>query len=230
MNALIGHTGLIGSVLATGVDVDATYRSVDIERIQHQEFDTVYCAAPSGNRMLANQQPDWDKQNVRRLADCLRTVQAQRFVLIGSVDAVHAPDSVYGGNRLALEHFAQTQFDQCHVIRLCTLIHPRITKNLLFDIRHQQYLDRINSEMVRQYYPLNRLCQDIETVIAHDIRVVNLVSEPVADRDVIQRFCPTVKMITEPVKTYDLHSTAPFGQYVMTQAQALEHIAEYFND
>lgn len=230
MNALIGHSGLIGSVLAAGCEIDLCYNSSNIEQIEHQEFDTVYCAAPSGNRMLANQRPDWDYQNLRQLTDCLRTVQARRFVLIGSVDAVYAPESVYGGNRLALEHFAQTQFELCHVIRLCTLIHPKITKNLLFDIRHQQYLDRINCEMVRQYYPLNRLCQDIETVIAHDIKVVNLVSEPVADSDVIQRFCPDVKMITEPAKPYDLHSTEPFGQYVLTQAQAFEHIAEYLND
>lgn len=230
MNALIGHSGLIGSVLAQGLAVDSVYRGSNIADIQHQEFDTVYCAAPSGNRMLANQQPDWDTKNVQRLADCLRTVQAQRFVLIGSVDAVHAPDSVYGHNRLALEHFALTQFAQCYVIRLCTLIHPRISKNLLFDIRHQQYLDRINSEMARQYYPLNRLCQDVGTVIAHDIRTINLVSEPVADCDIVKRFCPGVKMISEPTRPYDLHSTGPFGQYVLSQAQVFEHIAEYLND
>ena len=230
MNALIGHTGLIGSVLGASIDVDQTYNSATIDQIQHQEFDTVYCAAPSGNRMLANQQPDWDTSNVKYLADCLRTVTANRFVLISTVDAVHAPESVYGGNRLALEHFAQTQFDRCHVIRLCTLIHPRISKNLLFDIRHQQYLDRVNGAQVRQYYTLSRLMSDIDTVLAHDIRVVNLVSEPVSDQEVMAQFCPGRTLIEQPVPPYNLHSTAPFAKYVETKAEIFAHIAEYMND
>jgi hypothetical protein len=230
MNALIGHTGLIGSVLAHSIEFDCVYNSATIDQIQHQEFDTVYCAAPSGNRMLANLKPEWDTDSVRYLADCLRTVSADRFVLIGSVDAVHAPDSVYGGNRLALEHFAQTQFDRCYVVRLCTLIHPRISKNLLFDIRNQQYLDRVNGAQVRQYYTLSRLMSDIDTVLAHDIRVVNLVSEPISDQEVMAQFCPGRTLIEQPVPPYNLHSTEPFGKYVESKQQIFKHIAEYMND
>jgi len=230
MNALIGHTGLIGSVLAAGVDVDLCYNSSNIEQIEHGKFDTVYCAAPSGNRRLADQDPTWDTENIHRLACSLRTITANRFVLISSVDAVYAPESVYGSNRLALEHFAQTQFELCHVIRLCTLIHTRISKNLLFDIRHQQYLDRVNSAMVRQYYPLSRLCRDIDTVIRHDIKEINLVSEPVTDSEIMQQFCPDTVLTTTPVPPYDLRSQAPFGQYVLSKSDVFEHVTEYIND
>jgi dTDP-4-dehydrorhamnose reductase len=230
MNALIGHTGLIGSVLAQGIDIDLTYNSANINQIQHRQFDTVYCAAPSGNRLRANREPDWDTENVQRLADNLRTVGANRFVLIGSVDAVYAPNSVYGSNRLSLEHFAQTQFEHCYVIRLCTLIHPRISKNLLFDMRHRQYLDRVNGAVVRQYYPLSRLCTDIATVIEHDIREINLVSEPVSDSEMMQRFSPETVLTTTPVPPYDLHSQAPFGQYVLLKSEVFEHVTEYMND
>jgi hypothetical protein len=230
MNALIGHTGLIGSMLAGGVDLDLTYNSANIDQIAHREFDTVYCAAPSGNRLLVSQDPAWDNKNIQRLVDSLRTVRVNRFVLIGSVDAVYAPESAYGGNRLVLEHFVQTQFELCHVIRLCTLIHPKITKNLLYDIRHRQYLDRINGAMVRQYYPLSRLCADIGCVIQHDVRTVNLVSEPVSDQDIITQFCPDVAIPHTPVRSYDLHSTEPFGKYVISRPQVFEYITEYLND
>jgi hypothetical protein len=230
MKTLIGHTGLVGSVLANGINTDLSYNSANIEQIEHGKFDTVYCAAPSGNRLLANHDPAWDTENIQRLVRSLRTVTANRFVLISSVDAVYTPESAYGSNRLALEHFAQTQFELCHVIRLCTLIHPRITKNLLYDIKHYQYLDRVNGAMIRQYYPLSRLCADIGRVIQHDIRTVNLVSEPVSDRDIIAQFCPDIVTTDTPVRPYDLHSVEPFGKYVISRQRVLEYVTEYMND
>lgn len=230
MNALIGHTGLIGTVLGASVDIESTYNSVNIDQIQNLHFDTVYCAAPSGNRFLVNQQPTQDVNNIQHLVSNLRTITADRFVLISTVDAVHAPESVYGGNRLALEQFVQTQFEQCHIIRLCTLIHSTISKNLLFDIKHRQHLDCVNAAVTRQYYPLTRLCADISTVIEHGISTINLVSEPVSDREIIQQFCPDVAMANTPIRPYDLHSVKPFGQYVITHQQVLEYIAEYLND
>jgi len=230
MNALIGHTGLIGTVLSAGIDIDQTYNSTNIDQIQHGEFDTVYCAAPSGNRLQAGCEPDQDNQNIQRLVNNLRTVSANRFVLISSVDTVYAPDSVYGSNRRSLEHFALIQFELCHVVRLCTLIHSTISKNLLFDIRHRQYLDRVNGAVVRQYYPLSRLCTDIATVIQHDIREINLVSEPVSDSEMMQQFCADVVLNNEPVLPYDLHSQEPFGQYVLSKSQVFKHVTEYMND
>jgi hypothetical protein len=230
MNALIGHTGLIGTVLVAGIDIDLTYNSSNIDQIRHREFDIVYCAAPSGNRLLANQQPDWDTNNVQRLADNLRTVTANKFVLISSVDVVYAPDSVYGNNRLALEHFVQTQFENCHIIRLCTLIHSGISKNLLFDIKHRQYLDCVNGIMIRQYYPLSRLCSDIDTVIKYDIREINLVSEPISDQEIVHQFCPDIALTNTPAKPYNLRSLEPFGQYVVSRQQVFEYVTEYLND
>lgn len=230
MNALIGHTGLVGSVLIAGIDFDITYNSFNIEQIQNCEFDTVYCAAPSGNRMLANQRPDWDTDSIGRLIGNLRTISADRFVLISTVDTVHAPESVYGSNRLMLEQFVQTQFEHFHVVRLCTLIHPAITKNLLFDIKHARYLDRINGSVIRQYYPLSRLCADIDTVLLHNIRETNLVSEPVSDQEIVDRFCPDVTTINSLTKPYALQCCAPFNKYVLTKQQIFEQVAEYLND
>lgn len=230
MHALIGHTGLIGSVLADNIQFDRTYNSSNIDQIKHCDFDTVYCAAPSGNRLLANKQPSWDSASTTQLIASLTLVRAQRLVLISSVDTVYAPESVYGSNRLALENFVLDRFAFCHVVRLCTLIHRSIGKNLLFDIKHRQYLDSVNSAMIRQYYPLSRLSTDIDTVIQHNLSTVNLVSEPVSDQEVMQKFCPDVTMTTVPVRPYDMRSQAPFGQYVLTKSQVFEHIAEYIND
>ena len=84
--------------------------------------------------------------------------------------------------------------------------------------------------MIRQYYPLSRLCADIDTVIEHDIREINLVSEPISDKEIVQQFCPDIILINAPAKPYDLHSLEPFGQYVISRQQVFEYVTEYLND
>jgi len=230
MNALIGSNGLIGSVLAQGIEFDQCYNSANIAALANQTFDTVYCAAPSGNRLQANRDPNWDNKSIDTLIDVLRTVRIGKFVLISTVDAVHAPESVYGGNRLRLEQFAQSNFDVCYVVRLCTLIHSAISKNILFDIKHKQYLDNINGATVRQYYPLTRLCNDIQTVLDNNIREINLVSEPVSDGEICSEFCADVAVSSAPARPYDLHCVEPFGSYIISRQQVLQHISAYIND
>ena len=150
MLALIGHTGLIGGVLKSSLTFDLEYNSSNINDIQGRHFDTVYCAAPSGNRLLASQYPEQDTCNVYSLIENLKTITANRFILISSGDVVVSPESVYGNNRGQLEKFVKTQFDNHHVIRLCTLIHPDIKKNILYDLKHSLYTFYLNQIRIKK--------------------------------------------------------------------------------
>jgi len=228
MLALIGSTGLIGGVLKSSLTFDLEYNSSNINDIQGRHFDTVYCAAPSGNRLLASQYPEQDTCNVYSLIENLKTITADRFILISSGDVVVLPESVYGNNRGQLEKFVKTQFDNHHVIRLCTLIHPDIKKNILYDLKHSLYLDQINSKEVRQYYPLHKLIGDINTVIDNNIQDINLVSEPIENQTIIDHFFPGVQVNSTPSKPYNLScGKLPFGRYNFTKSQTFDYIEQY---
>jgi hypothetical protein len=226
--AIIGQSGLIGGVLKTNIVFDAEFNSSNIVDIQGQHFNTVYCAAPSGNRLLANKFPDQDLANVCFLIDNLKTITADRFILISSVDVIHAPESAYGKNRGQLEQFVKNYFTKYHVIRLCTLIHPNIKKNVLYDLKHSLYLDKINGKEVRQYYPLEKLINDIDIIIDNDIQDINLVSEPIEDQMIVDQFFPSVRIQCNPCKSYNLScGKLPFDHYILTKNQTFEYIKQY---
>jgi hypothetical protein len=228
MLALIGKSGLIGGVLKSSQTFDAEFNSSDIVNIQGQHFDTVYCAAPSGNRLLATRYPEQDTHSVHSLIENLKTITANRFVLISSVDVVHAPESVYGHSRRQLEKFVKTKFTNHHVIRLCTLIHHNIKKNILYDLKHRLYLDKINGDEVRQYYPLSRLTEDINVIIDNNIQEINLVSEPIQNRMIVDRFFPDQPVNHIPCDPYNLScGKPPFGHYVLTKNECFDHIEQY---
>jgi len=228
MLALIGQSGLIGGVLKSRLAFDAEYNSSNIINIQGQHFDTVYCAAPSGNRLLATRCPEQDTHSVQALIENLKTITANRFVLISSVDVIHAPESVYGNSRSQLENFVKNKFSNHHVIRLCTLIHPDIKKNILYDLKHSMYLDKINGNEARQYYPLNRLIEDINVVIDNDIQEINLVSEPIENRMIVDRFFPGQQINHMPCEPYNLScGKSPFGHYILTKDQTFDYIEQY---
>jgi hypothetical protein len=72
MLALIGKTGLVGGVLKSSITFDLEYNSSNINDIQGQHFDTLYCAAPSGDRLLASKYPEQDTYNVYSLIENLK--------------------------------------------------------------------------------------------------------------------------------------------------------------
>jgi hypothetical protein len=226
--ALIGQTGLIGGVLKSSIVFDAEYNSSNIVDIRGRHFDTVYCAAPSGNRLLANKYPDRDQDNIDFLIENLKTITVDRFILISSVDVIQAPESVYGKNRGKLEQFVKNYFTNHHVIRLCTLIHTDIKKNVLYDLKHSLYLDKINGQEVRQYYPLEQLANDINIIITHDIQDINLVSEPVKDQMIVDHFFPHVCTQCNPCNPYNLScGKSPFDHYILTKNQIFNYIEKY---
>ena len=109
--ALIGHTGYIGSKLLDFINFDRCYNSATIKSLMYSEVDTLYCAAPSGNRLKATQDPMQDTVSVETLISVLNQTKVSKFVLISTVDTLYAPQSVYGKNRLMLEQFVKSRYN-----------------------------------------------------------------------------------------------------------------------
>ena len=198
MNALIGSHGVVGQSLRDHMSFDLLFDSDNIAQLPGL-LDTVIVAAPSGNRLAVNQGKINDKACCDAIVSAIQHARPKHVVLLGSVDSVTAPDTEYGKNRHYLET-ALVNIAPTTVIRLCTLIGCRIKKNMLYDIKHRQFLNKINSNAWLQWCLLDDLPRLIDQTQPGVI--VDLVSEPIQNSTVIQRYVPNLQVNSKIVSIY----------------------------
>lgn len=146
-DALIGHTGFVGGILAEQHGFAARFNSSNIGEIADAAFDTVVCAAAPGSMFTANRNPDRDRAAIDALISRLDTVRTQRFVLISSIavlaDFAGGDDEgtwafqqelAYGRHRRLLEAFCEARFDDSLIVRLPALFAAGLRKNFVFDL------------------------------------------------------------------------------------------------
>jgi len=187
---LIGSRGLFGNEICKFYTPTLVYNSDNIDDLAQEQFETVICAAPSANRRTAQADSSADCASVDRIIASLSAQRIQRLVLIGTIDAVVNPDTVYGQNRLRLENFVKQEFEHHYVLRFGNIVGAGIKKNVLFDIKHDQFLDSINLDSMTQWYPLDRLQSDIEHALLHQNYEHTLISDPIQIREIVEQFFP----------------------------------------
>jgi hypothetical protein len=226
MNAIVGTNGLIGSYLKTVVEHTHEFNSDNINDICKYKFNTVYIAAPTGNRLWANDNAMRDFDNVQRLYSALTyssTPLIDRVVLIGTVDSVLRNHLPYGRNRRWLELKLNEQFNP-YILRLGALIHPTIKKNVLYDLKHGQYLDSINLNLQTQWYDLNDLGKDIHFSLLADQHERNLLSEPISNREIVEQFFPNLDLKDNEVINQNV---AP---YIYTKQEIFQAMKKYLDE
>lgn len=147
MDALIGHSGFVGTNMLRAHDFGARYNSRTIGEIDGRSFDTVVCAAAPATMWQANREPERDAAIIDGLIAHLRTIRAERFVLVSTIavlaDAAAGADETttafeeakaYGRNRRRLETACLDLFPRCTVLRLPALFGAGLKKNFLFDL------------------------------------------------------------------------------------------------
>lgn len=221
MNALIGHTGFVGSNLLAAHPFDSLYRSSDIDTIRGKSFDHLVCSGVQAMKWWANLHPEEDKAGINRLLGPLSEVKAERFTLISTIDVYPIPrdvdeDSVieraghhaYGLHRLEVEDWVKTHFPKVLILRLPGLFGPGIKKNVIYDLIHDNNLDKVHPGGVFQYYDLRRLADDIAKAWDLGIGLLNLSSEPLGTTGIRDRFFPGKKLgATGPAPaSYDMRS------------------------
>lgn len=196
-NALIGHSGFVGSTLLRQTRFDALYRSTNIQDIAGKSFDRIICAGAPAQKWLANRNPEQDRASIEALIGHLRATQCRSFVLISTVDVFGRPVGVdeqspveeeglhaYGLHRRMLEKFVQQHFEHHLIVRLPGLVGPGLKKNIIFDLLHHNNLQAIDSRAVFQFYPMVNLWPDIEVALASGIELLHLTAEPISVADV----------------------------------------------
>ena len=202
--AIVGN-GLIGKRLQKFVSPTHIFDSKSILDLPMYEYDTVYVAAPSANRVWVSENPDADTASTEILIRCLLMAKTKRVVLISTCDTQINPDSVYGANRLKLENMVKSWYHYYHIIRLPGLIGDDITKNILYDIKHRTpWADSINTGTRQQWYILDDLEKDLKDIMARtSMTIDNLVSEPISNKEIVTLFHEPTDRIEKGI-TYNL--------------------------
>lgn len=244
---LVGYTGFVGSNLLDQNRFDDRYRSTNIDQIRGKSYDLLVCAGVPAVKWHANKFPEEDLANIDRLFDHLSTARVDRFVLISTVDVYpqtvavdesfdcsSAPNHPYGTHRLDLERKLASIFPKLHVVRLPGLFGPGLKKNVIYDLLHDNCLSAINPDSTFQYYDLTCLWNDVSTVLAQKLPLVNLVTEPIATRTIIERFFPAKQVGAEAAKPGRYQISTRFasafgksGEYRFDAGEVLKQLARY---
>lgn len=196
-DALVGWSGFVGQTLLRQRSFDLQYRSTDIAGIRGREVDLLVCAGAPAAKWIADRDPAADLAKLEALAGHLDRVQAQRVVLISTVDVfadsrgadeTRDADAVaptpYGRNRRWLERWTAERFAQSLIVRLPGLVGPGLRKNAVFDLRNDNNLAAVDARGVYQFYPMVNLWADIRAALAAGLDLVHLTAEPVSVAEV----------------------------------------------
>lgn len=245
--ALIGHTGFVGGNLLRQGRYDALYNSTNVDQIADRHFELVVSAGCKAAKWLANKEPEADRAGVASLMRALERVQAERFVLISTIDVLPRPIEVdeslvpslagaepYGRHRLELEHFVRARFPKALIVRLPALFGAGLKKNVVYDFLHDNRLDLVHQDGVFQFYDLASIGADVERCLAAGLELVHFATEPVTTREIARagfgrEFENT---LPPPPPRYDFwtrHASAwgRRGHYLATAAEVLDGIRRF---
>lgn len=245
--ALIGHTGFVGSNLNDQAYFDDLFNSSNVTDMEGKEYDTVVCAGVQAKKWWANQNEEADWKGIKKLLDSLKKVQAKKIILISTVDVYPKPidvdedteldgleNHVYGKHRLAVEKFVQDNFTDYLIVRLPGLFGPRLNKNVIYDLIHDNLLEKINPNGVFQWYDLNDLWTDIQIAVDNDLKLVNFATEPIETSEFVSIYFPDKKIGQDsgPAGHYDFRSKYANiwkgeNGYIRNKKKILERLGRY---
>lgn len=247
-SALIGHTGFVGSTLLRQTGFDACFNTKNIQEMRGQSFDLVVCCGVSAVKWLANREPEKDWAGIAGLIDVLGAVKAKEFVLVSSVDVYASPaaqqdeahncildaNHPYGRHRLAFEHVVAGLYDTVRIVRLPALFGAGLKKNIIYDLLGGNMLDAINPASAFQWYDMSRLWSDLSIIRDRDLRLVNLMAEPVATGEILAACFPGTEVGAKagPSARYDTctrHGRLFGGddRYAISAADSLAALARF---
>lgn len=190
--ALVGHTGFVGSNLASRHRFDSLYNTQNIDEIVGQDYDLVVSAANRADAFRINRNPDDDLRDIDGLVDRLSQATIKRVVLVSTVcvyPAGTSPDeetplretglAPYGRNRLHQERRLGDLFETT-IVRLPQLYGDNLKKGLLHDLSNDYRVEFIDPNGAFQYYDVRRLWHDTQVVLEHGLSSFNMSNPAIA--------------------------------------------------
>lgn len=247
MNAIVGHTGFVGSNLIEGFRFHHMFNTVNINDITNHEYDLVVCAGIPSLKWAANKNPKDDLDNIIELTNILKNVKTNYFILISTIDVFEKisnnPDLVkcsefhhpYGFNRYyAEEKLRQTFGDNLMIIRLPAVFGDNLKKNILFDLLNNKIHNKINLCDKYQWYDVRELSRDITFLFGGGISEINLFSEPISMKEIIDDFFivspENLYSDCDSATTYDLISRVEYPKYWDSKYAIMDKMKKFIKD
>src|SRR5262249_44884130 len=122
------------------------------------------------------------------------------------------------------------------IVRLPALFGPGLKKNTLYDLMNDNCVNKINPEGIFQWYPVDRLSDDLARVSSARIHLVNLFTAPIVMRAVIDAFFSgaPVGPAVQPAPVYRLRTKHAefFGGrdgFIMDTDQVIAALGSYIS-
>lgn len=219
---LIGESGFVGSNLKNMYKFDDFYNSKNIQNIEGKEYKTIFCAAPSAIKWLANKDPINDLNSITILINMLKTVKTDKFILFSTVDIYGnnllgdenkiidiKNNHAYGRNRFLLEVYVSQLFDTL-TLRLPALFGNFLKKNIIFDLINKNMLDAISPNTQFQWLYLEKINFFINFGLKNNISILNCVTEPLFTYEIIDTFFPQYKNICKNTQNFSYNITTTY--------------------
>lgn len=242
--ALIGYTGFVGSNISKQYIFDDLYNSKNISDIENKNYDLVVSAANRAEMWRINQEPETDLAEINEYVEHIKKVKIKKLVLISTVgvykQAVGVDEDTpieteglmpYGANRYYLENFCKENFNTT-IVRLPGLFGDGLKKNVVYDLMHNNNVNRIHADGVYQYYSLDNIWKDIKIALDNNLSLVNFATEPVSTKEVAE-FCFGIKFSNRPediqparwdMQTKHAAAYGKNGRYIYEKQQELNDI------
>ena len=244
--SLIGYSGFVGQQLIKdyGRQIGNIYNSKNIKHLPDMYHDTIIIAAPSAVKWQANKNPKEDLAKVQKLIDALLKTSVSNVIHISTCDVFdyskgnrnfeldqEFSDQPYSKHRRMLEEAVQTL--NSHILRLPTIYGEGMKKNILFDLltKNYDYLDTVNPYNRLQWINVTYIKPIIDYVIKEDIKILNVATQPIANKDIFDLFNYRSKSLaTKPDIVYDMKTTHQIQGYMMSKKAVLGDMRKFIDE
>jgi sugar phosphate isomerase/epimerase len=239
MNALIGHTGFVGTFLKTKLDNIDLYNSKNITDICGKKYNTVFFCGLPATKWLINQNPKADLDNMQNIQNLLKSCEISKFILISTIDVYDKniqqqnedgqefTSEPYGLHRRLMEKWVENIYQNHHIIRLPALFGVGLKKNIIYDILTENTSCKINLTDSFQWYFLDDLYDDIKFVISNNISSINFFSEPIKVMEFNESYGNYVE--NNKAVCYDYHTKYSLTTYFKDKNYILNRMASFIH-
>ncbi len=205
MVGIVGYTGFVGLNLQQFYYFDEFYNSKNFIEASNKHFDTLFFCGIPAVKWYANKNPVEDAETIEKIKKILNTITCDKFILISTIDVYEKTNNeteilnedyqcdylnnhTYGKNRFLFEKYVMDKFNDYHIIRLPALFGKGLKKNIIYDLINNNQINNISINSFFQWYNLDRLKKDIDIIIKNNIKICNLVTEPIETIKIINLF------------------------------------------